>query len=384
MIFEFATATRIIFGPDSARQLGKVAEGLGRRALVVTGQAPVRVQPLLDLLTVHGLAVVSFATAPEPSLETARAGVALARAHDCDLVVAMGGGSAIDVAKAIAALVTNGGDPLDYLEVIGAGQPIGLAPLPLIALPTTAGTGSEVTRNAVLESPEHQVKVSMRSPLMLPRVAIVDPALTLSLPPAVTASTGLDALTQLIEPYVSQRANPLTDALAQAGIVRVAGALRRAYEHGHDLAARTDMALASLWGGMALANAGLGAVHGLAAPIGGMYGAAHGAVCAALLPHVMAVNVQALRMRAPASPAAARYVDVARWLTGDAAATAAGGAAWVAALVADLRIPRLAEYGIGPHDFAHIIPRARVASSMAANPIPLTDQELTTILTRAL
>lgn len=384
MIFEFATATRIIFGPDSARQLGKVAEGLGRRALVVTGQAPVRVQPLLDLLTVHGLAVVSFATAPEPSLETARAGVALARAHDCDLVVAMGGGSAIDVAKAIAALITNGGDPLDYLEVIGAGQPIGLAPLPLIALPTTAGTGSEVTRNAVLESPKHQVKVSMRSPLMLPRVAIVDPALTLSLPPAVTASTGLDALTQLIEPYVSLRANPMTDALAQAGIVRVAGALRRAYEHGHDLAARTDMALASLWGGMALANAGLGAVHGLAAPIGGMYRAAHGAVCAALLPHVMAVNAQALRMRAPASPAAARYVDVARWLTGDAAATAADGAAWVAALVADLRIPRLAEYGIGPHDFARIIPRARVASSMAANPLPLTDQELTTILTRAL
>lgn len=384
MIFEFATATRVIFGPGSAAQVTNVARGLGRRALVVTGRHPARAQTLVDALAVGGLEPVCFATPPEPSLDTARAGVAQAAAHDCDLVIAIGGGSAIDVGKAIAALVSNGGDPLDYLEVIGAGRPLTQPSLPMIALPTTAGTGSEVTRNAVLESPTHHVKVSMRSASMLPRVAIVDPALTLSLPPAVTASTGLDALTQLIEPFVSHRANPLADAIVRAGMPRAAGALRRAYHDGENLLARTDMALASLCGGMALANAGLGAVHGFAAPIGGMFGAAHGATCAALLPHVMAVNVQALQARAAESPALARYAEVARLLTGRDTATAADGIAWVQALVADLHVPRLATYGITQGDFDRILPRARAASSMGGNPIPLTDEELTEILVRAL
>ncbi len=383
-MFEFATAARVLFGAGSARQLGSIAQGLGRRALVVTGQHPTRDNHLIDLLAAQGLTAVRFVTPPEPSLDTARSGVALARTHECDMVIAIGGGSAIDVGKAIAALLTNGGDPLDYLEVIGAGKPITQPPRPMIALPTTAGTGSEVTRNAVLESPVHHVKVSMRSALMLPRVAIVDPELTLSLPPAVTASTGLDALTQLIEPYVSPRANPLTDALAQTGIRRAAPALRRAYFDGRDLTARTDMALASLCGGMALANAGLGAVHGCAAPIGGMFGSPHGATCAALLPHVMAVNVQALHVRVPDSPALARYTEVARLLTGHASATAADGAAWVQELVADLHIPRLGAYGLTAADFAQIIPRARAASSMAGNPILLTDHELSEILARAL
>lgn len=384
MSFEFATATRVIFGPGSAAQASHVAQGLGRRALVVTGRHPTRAQTLIDAFAASGFEPVCFAAPPEPSLDTARAGVAEAETHGCDLVVAIGGGSAIDVGKAIAALVTNGGDPLDYLEVIGAGRPLTQPSLPMIALPTTAGTGSEVTRNAVLESPAHHVKVSMRSASMLPRVAIVDPVLTLGLPPAVTASTGLDALTQLIEPFVSHRANPLVDAIVRVGMPRAAGALRRAYHNGEDLSARTDMALASLCGGMALANAGLGAVHGFAAPIGGMFGAAHGAACAALLPHVMAVNVQALQARAADSPARARYAEIARLLTGHDAATAADGIAWVQALVADLHIPRLATYGITTGDFDRIIPRARAASSMGGNPIILTDEELTEILVRAL
>lgn len=384
MLFEFATATRIVFGAGAAGQLAPIAQGLGHRALVVTGQSPTREQHLIDRLMDQGLEPTSFAAPPEPSVTTARDGVALARAQNCDVVIAIGGGSAIDVGKAIAALLTNGGDPLDYLEVIGAGKPITQTPRPMIALPTTAGTGSEVTRNAVLESPAHHVKVSMRSPLMLPRVAIVDPELTVSLPPAVTASTGLDALTQLIEPFVSPRANPLTDAVARTGITQAAGALPRAYHTGHDLTARTEMALASLFGGLALANAGLGAVHGFAAPIGGMFGAAHGATCAALLPHVMAVNVEVLHARAPDSPAVARYAEVARLLTGRPTATTADGVAWVEALTADLHIPRLAAYGISPQDFDQIIPRARAASSMAGNPIVLTDQELTDILARAL
>ena len=195
-------------------------------------------------------------------------------------------------------MLTNRGDVLEYLESVGPGKALTDRPAPFIAIPTTAGTGSEVTRNAVLTSPEHRAKVSLRSPLMLPTVALVDPELTYGLPPAVTAATGMDALAQLIEPFVCSRANPVTDSLCVEGMRRVARSLRKAFEGGPNEPARLDMAIASLFGGMALANAGLGAVHGLAGPIGGMFpGAAHGAVCAALLPHVVTANLIALRAR---------------------------------------------------------------------------------------
>ncbi len=245
--------------------------------------------------------------------------------HEADLVVGMGGGSVIDAAKAIAALLTNPGDPLDYLEVIGRGLPLANACAPMMAIPTTAGTGAEVTRNAVLASPAHRVKVSLRSASMLPDVAIVDPELTLSMPPAVTAATGLDALTQCLEPFVSHLATPLTDGFCREGLARAARSLRRAYHHGSDVAARRDMALASLCGGLALANAKLGAVHGFAGPIGGMFDAPHGAVCARLLPLVMTANVRALEERSPNSPALVRYAEVAKIVTGDADASIADG-----------------------------------------------------------
>ena len=208
------------------------------------------------------------------------------------------------------------GELLDYVEIIGRGQALTKPSAPFIAIPTTAGTGSEVTRNAVLASPEHRVKVSLRSPLMLARVALVDPELTYDLPPALTASTGLDALTQLIEPFVCLRANPMTDGLCVEGMRRAARSLRVAFTDGQNKSAREDMAVASLFGGLALANAGLGAVHGFAGPIGGMFPAPHGAVCAALLPHVMTANIRALRQRAPGSEALRRYDKVARLLTG--------------------------------------------------------------------
>ena len=194
-----------------------------------------------------------------------RDGAALFRSAGCELLIAIGGGSVIDAGKAIAALASNPGDVLDYLEVVGKGQALTNAPFPMIAVPTTAGTGSEVTRNAVLGSQEHGVKASMRSPMMLPRVAIVDPQLAVGLPPAITASTGLDALTQLIEPYVSSKANPLTDAFCLDGLRAIKGSLLRAFANGGDAAARAGMSYASLLGGLALANAGLGVVHGFAA-----------------------------------------------------------------------------------------------------------------------
>jgi len=313
-----------------------------------------------------------------------REGAAQARDFHCDMVIAFGGGSALDTAKAIAALLTNGGDPLDYVEVIGKGKPLAAPARPVIAIPTTAGTGSEVTRNAVLGSPERGVKVSLRSPHMLPRLAIVDPELTYDLPRNVTASTGLDALTQLIEPYVSIRANPMTDALCVDGMRRAAGALRRVYEQPQDTTARRDMALASLLSGLALANAGLGAVHGFAAPIGGMFEAPHGAVCAALLPHATYVNIQALRSRASNSDQLRHYETVARLLTGNSQAQAEDAVVWLAETCIALNIPRLSTYGIESDHLPDLVSKATKASSMKSNPIVLTEAELHEIVEAAL
>ena len=383
MTFEFATASRIIFGPGTFQQASAIVPSLGRRALVVTGKSAARAQRLVEQLKLAGASADVCCLAGEPTTDAVRTGVEQAHAADCDCVIAFGGGSAIDAAKAIAGLLTNGGELEDYLEVIGRAQPLTKPAAPLLAIPTTAGTGAEVTRNAVLASPEHRVKASLRSPHLLPRVALVDPELTLDLPPALTASTGMDALTQLIEPYVCGRANPMTDALCIEGMRRAARSLRRAYEHGADKSAREDMALASLFGGLALANAGLGAVHGFAAPIGGMFPAPHGAVCAALLPGVMAANVRALRERMPDSPALRRYEEVARLLTGRPQATAEDGVTWTADLCRVLQIPPLRLWGLGALDVNAVVPKAMQASSMKANPVQLSEAELRDVLAAA-
>ena len=319
----------------------------------MTGASAARVrlglQPACPPVTVAG----------EPTVALVRDAAAAARAAGCDLVIACGGGSAIDAGKAIAALLGNGGDPLDYLEVVGRGRPLERPGLPFIAVPTTAGTGSEVTRNAVLASPEHQVKASLRSPLMLARAAVVDPDLLAGLPPAVIASSGLDALSQLIEPFVSLRANPFTDALAREGIRRSARSLRQAYQQAQHPPAevgagvagaglREDLALASLFGGLCLANAGLGAVHGFAAPIGGTWPAPHGATCAALLPHAMRVNLRALERRAPQHPARARFAELAALLTDRPDASADQGDDGGLGLIRYSVPPR--DIGDGPQD----------------------------------
>lgn len=386
--FEFATASRIIFGAGKAAQLGRLAAEYGQRALFVTGSSAERVTPLRQMLEASGVEAVPLAVTGEPTLQVASEGVRLAKDSGCQLVIAVGGGSVIDAGKAIAALVTNTGDILDYLEVIGKAQPLENAPLPFIAVPTTAGTGAEVARNAVLSSPEHAVKVSLRSPLMLPEIALVDPELTYDLPPALTASTGMDALTQLIEPFVSVGANPLTDALCREGIHRAARSLRRAYEHGADAPdAREDMALASLFGGLALTNAKLGLVHGFAGPLGGMYPIPHGVACAALLPHVMSANIAALRAREAENAffvrALDRYTEIACILLGTEQATADAGAAWINELRTTLEIPSLSAFGIDSKDFAAIIDKAENASSTKGNPLSLTRGEMYSILQNA-
>ncbi len=383
MAFEFATATEVVFGRGSFGGLPARVASLGRRPLVVTGSDPSRTG-VLERLREARLEVTPFRVTTEPTTALASEGVGRAREADCDVVVGVGGGSVLDGAKAIAALLTNDGEPLDYLEVIGAGRKIERPSAPFAAVPTTSGTGSEVTRNAVLASPEHRVKVSLRSVLMLPRLALLDPALTVSVTPEVTASTGLDALTQVLEPFVSIRANPVTDALCRDGLARAARSLRRAFDDGDDLDAREDMALVSLFGGMALANAGLGAVHGFAGPLGGMLGAPHGALCARLLPGVIAANVRALRERAPDSPVLDRYAEVARILTGRARATPEEGAGWVRELGEALSIPRLAAHGLRPADLGDAVAQSRKASSMRGNPVALTDEELRRVLEDAL
>jgi alcohol dehydrogenase class IV len=384
MRFEFATASRILFGPGVLREVAPIALGLGRRAFVVTGRSAGRAAPLLASLASAGVEPATFPVSGEPTTDLVRDGARRAREAQCDLVIALGGGSVVDAGKAIAALATNDRDLLDYLEVIGHGQSLEKSPLPFIAIPTTAGTGAEVTRNAVLASPGHRVKVSLRSPLMLPRLAVIDPELTLGLPSALTASTGLDALTQLIEPFVSCRANPLTDGLCREGIVRAARSLRRACAPPDDLSAREDLAAASLFSGLALANAGLGAVHGFAAPIGGMFPAPHGAVCAVLLPVVMEINLRALRERQPQGEALARFSEMARLLTGRTAARGDDGVVWIRELCADLEIPSLRTYGITRADLAPLCEKAAQASSMQGNPLPLLRGELEEILSRTL
>jgi len=383
MRFSFATAGRILFGAGSLAEAAGAASRLGRRALLVTGRHPERAAALTRQLETRGIGWQTLAVSAEPEVEQAVEGAALARDARCDLVVGFGGGSALDAAKAIAALATNREPVETYLEVIGDGRPLSQPPLPTIAIPTTSGTGSEVTRNAVLKSRSHRVKVSLRSPDMLPDVAIVDPELTLSLPTAVTAATGCDALTQLLEAFVSAKANPLTDGLCREGLARAALSLPQVVAHGDDLAARTDMALASLFSGMALANAGLGAVHGIAGPLGGMIGAPHGALCARLLPFVVEANLAALVRRKVGGHTVARYCEAARLMVSPQATTA-DLVAWLHDLIAQLKIPVLSSWGLTRAELPDLVAKAMAASSMKGNPIQLSDGELADILKRAL
>ncbi|MBM7809071.1 alcohol dehydrogenase class IV [Geodermatophilus bullaregiensis] len=377
--FDLAVPRRVLFGPGRADELAELLPALGRRVVLCTGRDPSRHRHLLG--GVDPVAVVSVAR--EPTVDDVRAATGEARAAGADVVVAIGGGSVLDLGKAVAVLLGNGTDPLDHLEGVGRGVPVGRPAAPCVAVPTTAGTGAEATANAVLGSPEHGVKASIRSPHLLAAVALVDPLLTLSCPPAVTASSGLDALTQCLEPYVSPRANPATDAVAAEGLRRGARALRRAHEHGDDRVAREEMALCSLFGGIALANAKLGAVHGLAGVVGGTVDAPHGAVCAALLAPVVEANLRALHEREPDAPGLRRYAEAARLLTGREDATAGDAVAWLRATVAALDVPSLGAVGLARARYAEVAGKAARSSSMQGNPVRLTEEELVAVLEAA-
>ena len=382
MRFEFATASRIIFGQGTVKEVAPLASEMGNCILLVTGRNVERAIPLFESLNKTGMKTFIFSVSSEPTIKLIIEGVQTARQNACEVVIGMGGGSAIDTAKAIAVLMTNSGDIMDYLEVIGRGKNLTYAPAPCIAIPTTAGTGAEVTRNSVLTSPEHKVKVSLRSPMMLPDLAVVDPELTYSMPPSITASTGLDALTQILESFVSVKSNPLTDAICLDGLKRAARSLRQAFEDGSDTAARENMAIVSLFGGLALANSKLGAVHGFAGPMGAMFPAPHGVICARMLPFVMEVNIRALQ-RHSSEQFLLRYDEVAKVLTGNSYARAEDGTGWILDLCETLDVPVLSNFGITEDHFTELVARSKKASSMKGNPVKLTDEELTEILGKA-
>lgn len=381
--FQFSTAGRIIFGRGRLAEIGGIAKEFGTRAFVVTGQDTDRAAPLQEILEAHGVHSTTFPVDSEPTVALAEKATSGAAAYGAHLVVGIGGGSALDTGKAVSALLTNGGDPRPFLEVIGEGQPLSNRPIPYLAIPTTSGTGTEVTRNAVLASKENRVKVSLRSRMLIPDVALIDPDLTVTIPPGVTARTGLDALTQVIEPYVSRRRNPMTDGFCLVGMRRAARSLLKAVQDGTDIAARVDMSVASLMGGLALANAGLGAAHGFAGPFGGMYHAPHGAICAALLPYTMQVNLAALESRSTDEDLRTRFDQIGKLLTGRQEATAADGVAWLQNLCEELEIPGLDQFGLLPEEVEDLIEKSRQSSSMKGNPIELTRDELEQIIALA-
>lgn len=384
MRFEFTTSAKIIFGSENSNEIPGHTSRLGTKACVVTGSTPNRYKWILDGLAEQGLDPLIIPIKAEPETNTVTREAQKIRKARCDVLVAIGGGSVLDAGKALAALATNPGDIHDYLEVIGKGRPLSNPPLPVVAVPTTSGTGAEVTANAVLISSEHGVKISMRSDKMIPKLAVVDPTLTLSLPRAISASTGLDALTQLIEAFVSKQSTLLTRPLCRQGLRHAAKSLITACDNDTDLPAHEDMAAASLLSGIVLANSKLGAVHGLAAPIGGIFKAPHGAICAALLPHVMSANIKALKERAPKSSAIDAYEETARILTGDQTAEIQAGPLWIKKTCTHLDTQPLSLYGMARSDFSNIINQAMQSSSMAGNPVKLSISELESVLAAAL
>jgi len=378
---EFFTAERIIFERDAVTRLGELAKAYGKRGCYLHGRQEDQIQSIRKILLENGLEICDFQIHGEPTIVDVKELVNKCKAYKVDFVISVGGGSVIDTGKTISMMLTNPGDLEDYLEVVGQALPIKFRSAPFIAVPTTAGTGSEVTKNAVLSVPEKKIKVSLRGSLILARIALIDPELTLSLPKETTASTGMDALTQLIEPFLSIKANPMVDLFCRDGIARVIRSLSSAYKNGGDIYAREDMCWASLYGGIALANAGLGAVHGFAAPIGGMFDAPHGAVCAILLPKVMLVNYKAMKKRGLDT---SKFLELSNIVTGNGQGNMEECIDIIQSLCEDLHIPRLRAYGITEKDLPIIIGKAKISSSMKGNPLQLDEEDLTEILINSL
>lgn len=381
--FQFATSTQIIFENGSFKKVTGLIKNLGSKVLIVSGKNHKLSNQLSEGLKNLEIEFEKFSINSEPTTLDIEKGTALAKKTGCNVITGVGGGSVIDSAKAIAALATNTGELADYLEVIGKGKKLEKAPLPFVAIPTTAGTGAEVTKNAVIKSTEHNVKVSLRSDLMFPAIAIIDPELTITMPPKITASTGVDALTHLLETFVSCQSNQFIDIICREGMKRIAIYLEPAYLNGSDLEARENMALASMLGGMALANVKLGAVHGFAGPLGGMSPIPHGAVCACLLPAVMEVNIAVLKEKKLENQLL-KFNEIARILTQNKNSVAEDGVIWVKEMVKKLKIPSLSDFNLTSGSFPELVEKASNSSSMKGNPVELENKQLFEILNKSM
>lgn len=376
--FEFATSGLIWFGRGKALGAAQAVTGLHSQVLLVSGRDASRADWLREALVGAGCEVTDFSTPHEPTVELIETGVAVARTAQVGVVVALGGGATIDAAKAIAALAPGAAEMHDHLEVVGRARPLDHAPLPCVAIPTTSGTGAEVTRNAVIAVPEAARKVSLRDRRMVPDLAIVDPALTDTCPRAVTLASGLDAITQVIEPYLSTRANPLTDAICRSAIPTGLAALNRLMMSS-DTEARDQMAWTSVAGGLALANAGLGVIHGLAGPLGGLSNAAHGAICGALLPHGLLANER----NSDDAATLARITEIKRWIAQALDSTQEHALDALAQWSRSQGLPGLAALGISQEACAAAADAAALSSSMRANPVALDKHQLSEIMENA-
>lgn len=376
--FLFQTASRVIFGIDSIKQISGQTKNYGRKVFIIISQSSHLDDLLREELSWCDLLIVPSHCEPDLA-EVTRLSMT-ARDFSPDCIIGIGGGSAIDIAKAVGAFSTNHHPPSAYLEIVGEARPLENPTTPVIAIPTTAGTGSEVTKNAVIGIPDRKIKVSLRSEKILPKVALIDPKLTSTLNAMYSASTGMDALTQLIEPYLSKKSNPFTDMLCVEGIRRIPGALIKVMENGSDIRSRSEMSYASLLGGMALANAGLGAVHGFAGVLGGMYSAPHGLICARLLPAVFSINYEHISRNGANLCLIDKLNKISSMLTQKRSAHAKEGIDWLYQFTERLGIPKLCDLGIQKGDFPEIVKNAKLSSSMKGNPIELPDEALYKIL----
>lgn len=378
--FDYLSPTRIIFGKGGIRKCGMLARELGNNALVVTGSGKVPIDSFRALLREAGINWTEYHVVGEPKVDIILEGIRIAKYTKPDYVICIGGGSVMDAGKAIAAMMTNPGNLMDYLEVIGKGESVDIQGLPVITIPTTAGTGSEVTRNSVILVPERKIKVSMRGKGMPAKIALIDPEITYSLSPDITATTGMDALTQVIEAYLSNAANPISDAYALEGIKLGAESLLMAYQNGRDERARENMALTALFSGIALSQAGLGAVHGFAGVIGGMSNAPHGAICACLLPAVLGANFEAISKGVNNKDPLLRFERFSQIVTEGSSSTPQKGIEWIRDLSKKLGIKGLSYLGLKKDDFKFIVEKAAVSSSMKKNPVVLDESVLYRVL----
>lgn len=384
MKFSFQTAGKILFGCGVSSGIGEIAGKFGNRVLLITGKDSSRTAPIREILCASGMKITDFSVPGEPDIELMDEAAILVRETTFEVIIGIGGGSVLDAGKAVSILAANDGEVTDYLEIIGKGRKLKKKPIPYIAVPTTSGTGSEVTKNAVLKSRHHNVKISLRSPFMFPAVAVVDPELTLGMPPSITAGTGMDALVQNIEPIVSRKANPICESMAWRGLAEAASHLLPAFRDGSIIRHREGMSIASLSGGIALANSGLGAVHGFAGALGGMFDAPHGAVCGRLLPFVMEENIGYFEKHDSDNPALEKFRRVAVILTRKNNASPLYGVEQIFKLIEELKIPPLSAFGLSEEKISQVVEKARNSSSMKGNPVDLSDRALNRILEKAL